>query len=194
MESPLRNTNTSKTKLMAMLFIAIFYSIAAPLILLDVREVGYRRSKKPSDRIVSVQLLTGLYPARGHSTTFVPSGIDIGDYMMNPVVLVNHASGVDSVVGKCLKITRGDHSMVADIELLVRPDDWEGDWEADRVLHLVRQGVLGVSIQCLPEIVRPAMPSEKELQPNLKIVAETGDLFEISFVSIPAYADSLPLH
>ena len=96
----------------------------------------------------------------------LPKGGVFDQWRKNPVVTWAHQYDV-LPLGKGKWIKRAKKADVSGIlaksEYISKPEDWQGDWFADAVLHYVTEGFMpGRSVGFIPMEVRP--PSEKEIK------------------------------
>jgi HK97 family phage prohead protease len=114
-----------------------------------------------------------------------PSGIELDDYRLNPIVLFGHDH--DRPVGKALWVKADQDGLIAKTQYVTRPDGYQGEWLPDFVWGMVQQNVLtGKSIGFLPLEVREPEPAEVGAQPSLQAVITRSLLLEYSVVSVPA--------
>lgn len=96
----------------------------------------------------------------------LPKGGVFDQWKKNPVVTWAHQYDVLPLGrGKWIKrAKKGDVSgILAKSEYITKPEDWQGDWFADAVLHYVAEGFMpGRSVGFIPLEMRP--PSEKEIK------------------------------
>lgn len=115
-----------------------------------------------------------------------PIGLDVSDYLLNPVVLFGHDD--TQIAGRCLWIqpTADGSGLLGKTQYPSRPKSLVGEWLPDYVYGLVQAECLkGKSIGFLPLEERPPNDEEIALYPNLERVISKSYLLEFSCVAIP---------
>lgn len=116
-------------------------------------------------------------------------GLDTSQFSKNPIVTFSHKYD-ELPVGKCLWIKKQGSGWKAKTQYASRPDDWDGQWFADAVFALVKQGILkGKSVGFLATSLRPPTKKELSARPELKAnhtIIEKSLLLEYAVAPLPA--------
>ncbi len=119
-----------------------------------------------------------------------PAGIDISDYLTNPIVLFGHDQ--NKPVGKALWVKSSVDGLIAKTKYASRPKTFQGEWLPDFVFEMVLADVLrGKSIGFLPLEFRDPTPEESANSPGVERVISRSLLLEFSVVSIPSNPKAL---
>ena len=124
----------------------------------------------------------------------LPSGLDLGAYRKNPIVLLNHKDG-GLPIGKALSVKRDSGGVIAAVQFAERPAGLPDavEWVPDTVFDLFQQGVLkGFSVGFIPKEMRE--PTEKDMRKfgdGVKNIISKWELLEFSVVNVPANEDAL---
>lgn len=114
-----------------------------------------------------------------------PKGIDLADYLLNPIVLFNHDE--DRIVGKCLWAKVTDYGIKTKTRYASTPLGQE-------IYQLEKEGILkGKSVTILPLEVREPTREEADTPEykGCKFVIDSSLLLEYSCVSLPCNAHAL---
>ncbi len=121
----------------------------------------------------------------------LPSGINIKDFMKNPIVLYQHEQTVP--IGKCVEMSVEEGNITAKTFFAARPKNHEGEWFPDTILSLFDQGILrgfSIGFQADPKHIR-CSKKDKATWPGVNKVYARTLLTEYSVVSVPANGEAL---
>lgn len=136
-----------------------------------------------------ISVITTNTPDRD-SEIVLPEGMELDDYILNPVVLYGHEQ--NNLVGKCLWIKKIENGLIAKSHYTVKPDWFEGAWLSDFVWAMVEADVLrGKSVGFLPLEARELTPEEEELYPSVHRIITRSHLIEYSCVAVPSNPKAL---
>ena len=126
----------------------------------------------------------------------LPSGINLDNYRKNPTVFWAHDHGA-LPIGVAQWIKETARGLAAKPVLAKRPETHVGNWLADDILSLVRQGVLRTaSVGFIPTKWHEPTADDIKARPDLEGVARIYDeweLLEFSIVPVPSNPEALTL-
>ena len=124
----------------------------------------------------------------------LPSGLDLGDYRKNPIVLLNH-NDAGLPIGKALSVKRDSGGVIAEVQFAERPDGHPDavEWIPDTVFNLFQQGVIkGFSVGFIPKEMRePTDKDKRKFGDGVRNIITKWSLLEFSVVNVPANQDAL---
>jgi len=121
----------------------------------------------------------------------LPSGINIKDFMKNPIVLFQHEQTVP--IGKCVEMAVEAGNITTKTFFAERPETHEGEWFPDTILSLFDQGILrgfSIGFQADPKHIR-CSKKDKATWPGVNKVYARTLLTEYSVVSVPSNGEAL---
>lgn len=125
----------------------------------------------------------------------LPDGLDATGFEANPVLQYAHdmAKSVPFPVGTVKSFKRKATEILAKCWLVPKPEDHEGEWQPDTVLHLIKEGVLrAVSVGFLSKASRRATKKDREtFGEAAKNIITRWELVELSVVPVPCNGDAL---
>jgi HK97 family phage prohead protease len=124
----------------------------------------------------------------------MPSGLDLGDFRKNPVVLLNH-NDAGLPIGKALSVKRDSEGVIAEVQFAERPEGHPDavEWIPDTVFNLFQQGVIkAFSVGFIPKEMRePTDKDKRKFGDSVRNIITKWSLLEFSVVNVPANQDAL---
>lgn len=130
----------------------------------------------------------------------IADGMDETHYKLNPIVAMNHNLW-NPPVGKSewrkqlVNPVTGKKGIIAKTIYPERPNNWEGDWEPNRVLEMIRAGLLmGKSIGFIPlksRYITEAMRNEDKTLKGIRRIVEKWLLIEYSVCPIGIHQEAV---
>lgn len=127
-------------------------------------------------------------------------GCDESHYKLNPIVAMNH-NLMRPPVGKSewrktiANPITGKKGIIAKTIYPPKPNNWEGDWEPDRVLEMIRAGLLmGKSVGFIPlksRYITEAMREEDKSLKGVRRIVEKWLLLEYSVCPIGVHQEAV---
>jgi len=123
-------------------------------------------------------------------------GVDISDYMLNPIVFANHQFGFEDVIGKVQKLWKEGDGWYANIFLLPRPSWYSGPtWLPDQVLYVFSNHIGGASVHLIDVDACEATADEKaRYGQGIRSVIHRSVLLEISLTPLPAIPNAVQVN
>lgn len=142
------------------------------------------------DRIITVKLFS-TEVSRNDGTAIAALGLNVDDYLRNPIVLIEHKIDTEYVVGKTLRLWREGVAWYAEILILPEPPGHEGEWLGDRYLYYYSHGICGVSVHVRGTSVAAGFEDINLYGPDVERVLSSCELLEITLCPIGAIPDAL---
>jgi len=144
---------------------------------------------KAGDRAVVAKITTEAVDRDGE--VLLASGMDSTDFEKSPTVFFNHDYTVP--VARCVGMKREDDHILAKTTFPEAPDDHQGEWLPNTLLHMFAEHIInGFSVGFAPIESRP--PSKKDREQfgdDVRFVFSKWKLLEYSVAPLPANQDAL---
>lgn len=126
-----------------------------------------------------------------------PRGVDVKQFSKTgmPVPWAHDYTALPVGRGLWVMFDKAKNLLRAKTIYHTRPDDWQGDWFADAVWHLIKNdGLRGKSIGFLPLQIHAPTPDDVRTRPELAdatLIYDKTMMLEYSVAPIPANPDAL---